>query len=372
MTFYPAQIGGPNNTLYWHTTFLNNKGIEPMVISSDYGISEQTVLERGKWLRNDFGSIIYCEERFTGFPMKVVFNTLRNLKEVDVVHFNGMYNRVSLLLIFIVAMIGKPIVLSPRGELFGAAIQRKTFGKKIVVFFYSMIKKRILFHATSVEEQETIKSYFGDVRTEIQANFIMAEYSEKTNDYRKDFLFLGRINPIKNIHVLIESAFKSSTFMKSDARIVIAGKAWLDYEIEYEKQVKDLISSLHMNDKVIFVGHVEGVEKEKLINESYFLVLPSKSENFGNVVLESLINGTPVIASKGTPWQVLDEHNAGYWIDSNWDSLASIIDRALELSVSDYSVLSDNAIKLVKSVYDVNSVENKWIEIYKNISKLPA
>lgn len=152
MTVYPAQIGGPNNTLYWHTTFLNNKGIEPMVISSDYGISEQTVLERGKWLRNDFGSIIYCEERFTGFPVKVVFNTLRNLKEVDVVHFNGMYNRVSLLLIFIVAMIGKPIVLSSRGEFFGAAIQRKIFGKKIVVFSYSLIKKKILFHATSVEE----------------------------------------------------------------------------------------------------------------------------------------------------------------------------------------------------------------------------
>ena len=68
----------------------------------------------------------------------------------------------------------------------------------------------------------------------IQANFIMAEYSEKTIDYKKNVFRSNK--SYKEYSYFNRRCFKSSTFMKSDARIVIAGKAWLDYEIEYEKQ----------------------------------------------------------------------------------------------------------------------------------------
>ena len=101
MTFYPAQIGGPNNTLYWHTTYLNNNGFQPTIITSDYGVSKDADLVRERWIVQNFGRIIYHHERFIGFPLKVIFSSLRNLKGADVVHFNGMYNRVSLFLIFV-------------------------------------------------------------------------------------------------------------------------------------------------------------------------------------------------------------------------------------------------------------------------------
>ena len=55
---------------------------------------------------------------------------------------------------------------------------------------------------------------------------------------------------------------------------------------------------------------MDGEEKNKVIASNMALVLPSKSENFGNVVLEALAQGTPVIASKNTPWQILDLKNA--------------------------------------------------------------
>lgn len=368
-TYYPAQIGGPNNTLLWHSTYLTQHNLKPMIIASDYGIGSDIDLNRGEWFARPFGDIIYYREKNKSFPIKTIRSSLRNLKKVDIVHFNGMLNRVSLFSVFLVAIGNKPIVLSPRGELFGAAMNRKSLGKKFIVWLYSLIKKRVLFHATSIEEEQTIKKYFGEGKVVVQPNFIVAEYSDKVPNEKKDFLFLGRINPIKNIHILIEGASKSNAFMEGNARIIIAGKAWLDYEIKYLAELNALISKLGMQEKVVFEGHVENEDKEKLLSEAYFLVLPSKSENFGNVVLESLIKGTPVIASTGTPWQSLRDNDAGYWVESNIDALAGVIDKVLAMQESEYSELSNNAKKLVEAAYDIESPANKWIEIYKNMMK---
>ena len=53
--------------------------------------------------------------------------------------------------------------------------------------------------------------------------------------------------------------------------------------------------------------------------------MPSHNENFGNVVVESLSQGTPVIASTGTPWKILEKYHAGYWIKNNPENIAKKI-----------------------------------------------
>ena len=59
------------------------------------------------------------------------------------------------------------------------------------------------------------------------------------------------------------------------------------------------------------------------------MILPSFSENYGLVAAEALSFGIPVIATKGTPWSILDRDRSGWWVDSDTDSLAeAIIDMA--------------------------------------------
>jgi glycosyltransferase involved in cell wall biosynthesis len=48
---------------------------------------------------------------------------------------------------------------------------------------------------------------------------------------------------------------------------------------------------------VRFEGYVEGARKQLLLERAAFLVLPSLSENFGNVVIEAMAAGTPVVVS---------------------------------------------------------------------------
>ncbi|PIP28052.1 MAG: hypothetical protein COX29_03190 [Candidatus Moranbacteria bacterium CG23_combo_of_CG06-09_8_20_14_all_35_22] len=114
---------------------------------------------------------------------------------------------------------------------------------------------------------------------------------------KKYILFLGTIEPIKNITKLLE-AFKifkekcQKTKGKCDHKLILAGKnGWLSQE--YKQIVKDL----GLIKDVIFTGYVVGDELVPLFKNADFFVMPSLYEGFGMTVLEAFATGTPAIVS---------------------------------------------------------------------------
>jgi glycosyltransferase involved in cell wall biosynthesis len=95
-------------------------------------------------------------------------------------------------------------------------------------------------------------------------------------------LFLGRINWKKGLDRLV------AAMASVDARLVIAGHDDEGYA-----------ATLPRSERVTFAGEVAGEEKERLLASATMLVLPSLSENFGNVVLEALMMETPVAVTPG-------------------------------------------------------------------------
>jgi glycosyltransferase involved in cell wall biosynthesis len=81
--------------------------------------------------------------------------------------------------------------------------------------------------------------------------------------------------------------------------------------------------------RVRFVGPLHGPEKWAFLAAADLFVLPSHSENFGNVILESLSQETPVMTTHGTPWADLPRQGCGWWIPL--DHLAPTLDAALGL-----------------------------------------
>jgi glycosyltransferase involved in cell wall biosynthesis len=65
--------------------------------------------------------------------------------------------------------------------------------------------------------------------------------------------------------------------------------------------------------------------KTNAFNSADICVAPSHSENFCMVVAEALAHRVPVIASTGTPWQGLEEHGCGLWVDNTPASLAAAV-----------------------------------------------
>lgn len=118
------------------------------------------------------------------------------------------------------------------------------------------------------------------------------------NNGRKYILFLGTIEPVKNITRLFEAfkLFQESRADvgegKSEYKLVMAGKnGWLAGE--YKQIAKDL----GIAKDVIFTGYIIGDELVPLFKNADFFVMPSLYEGFGMTVLEAFATDTPVIAS---------------------------------------------------------------------------
>ena len=106
------------------------------------------------------------------------------------------------------------------------------------------------------------------------------------------FLYLGTIQPRKNILRLID-AFAS--IKQSDTRplhLVIAGKpGWLTQSIEQRATERGVA------DRVHFIGYVADADRTPLLRGAIGFVFPSLYEGFGMPVLEAMQCGTPVITS---------------------------------------------------------------------------
>lgn len=114
---------------------------------------------------------------------------------------------------------------------------------------------------------------------------------------KKYILFLGTIEPIKNITRLFE-AFKKfkedniKTNGRCDHKLIMSGKnGWLAQE--YRQIAKDL----GLAKDVIFTGYIIGDELVPLFKNADFFVMPSLYEGFGMTVLEAFATGTPAIVS---------------------------------------------------------------------------
>lgn len=113
------------------------------------------------------------------------------------------------------------------------------------------------------------------------------------NPFGKYFLYLGRMDYYgKGINILLDS-FKEIIRKNKNLKLILAGNG----EIRDKKLIKKKIDKLKLNKNVLFIGPISGKNKSKIIQNSQFICLPSRSETFGLVVLESFFFSKPVVSS---------------------------------------------------------------------------
>ena len=70
-----------------------------------------------------------------------------------------------------------------------------------------------------------------------------------------------------------------------------------------------------------FLGPVTDAKRDELLARCSAFVLPTLSENFGQVVAEALAAARPVLTTKAAPWRGLVDHGAGWWVETGTDAL---------------------------------------------------
>lgn len=137
------------------------------------------------------------------------------------------------------------------------------------------------------------------------------------------------------------------------------------YDDQYEQWLKDEVRRLHLEDCVEFVGFVSGKEKYDRLSKLSTLMVPSAQENFGMIVPEALICGTPVYASLGTPWGELNECNAGWWQDNSPKTIAKVILDILSKSDEELRAMGANGRKLMEEKYEQHKVAAMMKRLYE-------
>ncbi len=359
--FYPAKLGGPANTLYWLAKALAKAGIHVSVVTTNRHVVSEKITP-DLWTDVDGIRIKYCKSGILCLP-KELWNTMREMRDCDIVMLCDMFQRQILPVAIMARLLKKRIIWSPRGELHTPAIA----GSKIKRWYISIVRRcfghHATFHATSGEERNLLYQQIGpNAKVIVIPNYIeLPPKQDREIQKVPYFLFVGRVNRIKALDQLILGLAKSVLFKQSEYILKIAGP---DQE-GYQRELEQLIEKNGLNGKVVFVGNVFGTEKNQLYANAHFSCLLSHSENFGNVVIEALSQGTPVVASTGTPWRSLNEMNAGFWIDNSPESIEECFDKILKLSDTAYSALRHNAFELAKT-FDVSQNIGKWVEVLDN------
>ena len=107
-------------------------------------------------------------------------------------------------------------------------------------------------------------------------------------------LFVGTLEPRKNLNVLIKSFDKISDSMP-DVHLVLAGRrGWMAQSIFDELERRDLLGRAHIT------GYVKDEYLPALYRQAAALIYPSLYEGFGLPPLEAMASGTPVIVSQGS------------------------------------------------------------------------
>jgi glycosyltransferase involved in cell wall biosynthesis len=161
---------------------------------------------------------------------------------------------------------------------------------------------------------------------------ILSKYVLKKGKY---FLFLGTIQPRKNLARLIQSFNDFSLTDKDDLNLVLAGsKGWLSEEIYA------LPKTFGIEKKVKFLGHVPDEDLSGLYSGALAFVFPSLFEGFGLPILEAMACGVPVITSNTSSMPEV-AGNAALLIDpENGEEIAKSLKK-----ISEDRVLREDLIK---------------------------
>ncbi len=300
-------------------------------------------------------------------PLRVSFNVrrfLKNIRQYDLLHLNGLWQDIIHASARTAHSINKPYVLTLHGMLYPQALSRRAWKKKLMLALGHAddIRNSSCIHVTCEEEMLHVRNLGFTNPVAIIPNAVpipsgLEFIRKKDRAFRVGFL--GRLHPIKNIEALIRAWGRLPNLLPSD-ELLIMGEG----EPEYVRTLHKLVDEIKAHH-VRFTGTVSSDEKFNMLGSLTCLCLPSKTENFGLSIAESLLAGTPVIASTATPWSILNTLHCGWWADNSEDSLLAFLHEARNTSEMERTEMGNRGRKLVLSRYSPPRIAQQMFSLYQ-------
>ncbi|WP_083902987.1 glycosyltransferase [Azoarcus sp. KH32C] len=255
-----------------------------------------------------------------------------------------------------------PLIVSPRGTLSDVALRINKWQKRLFWHTYQnrAIRQANCFHATAHNEYQDIRNSGFEQPVCVLPNGIdVPDLIKRSTGERKRLLFLGRIHKIKGLENLLR-AWEAVFRRYPDWDLQIIGPDADGYLAE----LQSLAARLNVG-RVTFHGPLYGSQKLAAYRDATLTVLPTFSENFGMTVAESLAAGTPVIVTKGAPWEGLRERKAGWWIDVGVNPLVECLDDALAMAEDSIMAMGRRGHDWMLSDFSWNRIAKEMSGVYR-------
>lgn len=184
----------------------------------------------------------------------------------------------------------------------------------------------------------------------------------KIYEKKKYILYAGTLDSRKGYRDLIEAFTRvSSSF--PEWKLVFAGNG----EIE---NARVLAKSRNVEEKVLFLGWVNGEEKERAFKEASLFCLPSYAEGFPMAVLDAWAYGLPVVTTPvgGITDVAKEGENVLLFSPGDIETLANQLKKAM----ADEALrgkLVERSNKLVDGIFNVNVINEKLERLYEDVAR---
>ena len=153
--------------------------------------------------------------------------------------------------------------------------------KSDIIKYFNVDEKKIEIVTPGIDLEKYLHNY-----TDMELENVRKKYKLPENY----ILYLGTIEPRKNIERTIKAFIKYKKEVKDDLKfVIVGGKGW-----KYDNIMK-LIES--MGTDIILTGYIDEEDKIPIYKLAQLFAFPSLYEGFGMPVLEAMAAGVPVVTS---------------------------------------------------------------------------
>jgi len=365
-TYLPAtRYGGPIYAVHGLCRALAARGHDVDVFTTNVDGDRESDVPLGVPVDLDGVSVHYFRSTFRRLYVSPAMRAAlaASMAGYDAVHLHSVFLWPTYAAARVAALQGVPYIVSPRGMLVPKLVARKSRVAKTL--WIRAVERRTFANAAAVHF--TARVEWDDARRIgiplpnpiVVPNGIDLPAADPRPRLPATLLFLGRINWKKGLDFLLD-AIKDVPGVK----IVIAGN---DDE-ELTPKLREQAMRNGIADRIDFRGPVSGAAKEELLRTATALVLPSLSENFGNVVLEAMAVEMPVIVTPEVGLAAdVESAGAGIVTSNAPDALATAI-RGI-LSDSDArAAMGKRGRELVRSRFTWDRVAAAMEQHYERIA----
>jgi len=296
--------------------------------------------------------------------------------EQDVIHLHTPWAVFNGHIAGVARDLAKPYLVTLHGMLDDWCMTQRGLKKKIFLqlFGRKMLEGAAYVHCTASGEVEQSHKWYPAGKACVMPCIVdFSPYSPTPlpDMARKAFKYLNQAGSAKllflsRIHVKkgLERLIRASGELKRRGvsfELGIAGPGDDDYVLE----MKSLVRAEGVEEHCHFLGMVDGKLKYSLYTASDVFVLPTSQENFGLVFAESMLCGTPVVATRGVDiWKELQEAGAVI-VDPTPIELADAITGLVVSGRDELSLVGMHSREYVKKWLDPDNVIEQYLSAYR-------